>query len=225
MNVCICIVYKDDSQLRLQVTRSDTIFIPCLPVLGTTYTVWKIDDSLYPLFELPLYHTHQSGGLVVSNISESTGSNYTCYSVFNNLLQKHFDIYLVFSDPGSAQSGYQLSALDFYNTHELLLVSNGVFLHCAANYRFQFRISNVTQDNNYCRPGNVTFTMNVTDGVQSLWSNRTNKYLPSFLPPKKTFGTQYAEVNGVNSSNKVCSQLNHILKVDLDGNFKTEVAL
>lgn len=207
-------------EISLRVTRSDTIFIPCVPTLGTSnISIWGIDGSLYPCFELPTQHIHQKSGLIATNVSESTGISYKCYMVTNSTIQEQFKIKLIFNDPETVGSGVQSPARTNEGEKQLKLVSSGVCLRRDDKYAFEFRIVNDTQ-NNYCKPGNVSFTMNVTDGTQSLWSNDTDKYLPKFSPPKEFFEEKnaYAEVYSTpTSSDQKCAELKHRIKVEIDG--------
>ena len=72
--------------LSLQVTESDTVYIPCVPASGTDLvTVWRIDGITYPVTNLPLMNQHHYGGIVVFGVSANTiGSTYECYSTTNN---------------------------------------------------------------------------------------------------------------------------------------------
>ncbi len=199
-----------DSELHLIATAGEVIFIPCIASFATlSVTIWSINGSLYPLTDLPTYHISQHSGIIVNNI---TNSIYKCYSVVDNRLQELFTITLYRNEPLSGDTWYN-------NTlkQQMKLVSNGLEFN-SYNFSFQFRINNINQENNYCNPGNVTFTMNITDGVQSLWSNNTNDYLPTFSPSKVYFeGNSYAEVYGTTSTRQECAQLDYNFKVDIDG--------
>ncbi len=209
----------DIPQLRMQVTTSDTIFIPCVPALGTNnVTIWGIDGSLYPNFELPTSFTHQLSGLLVRNVSQTLGSNFKCYSFEKNTLQEKFMIDLSFNHPTVSVGLENQLNQNFPNSKSIVkVVSKGVYLHYSTNYTFQFWLKNVTS---FCSPGDVMFTMNVTNSSQSLWTNYTNTYLPNFYPPKKYFKEKknYAYVVSTNSSNYTCARLEHRIKVDIKGN-------
>ncbi len=213
-----------DTELRLQVTESDTIFIPCIPALGTNnVTIWGIDGSLYPFLELPLYHIHQRGGIIVYNVSRINNASgvYQCYSTVKNILQKQFTIRLNFYE---GQSEDDLSTSDFLTRRELelKLVSKGVSLNHETTYDFQYRIVNASQTTTgFCIPGNLTSAMNVSSGTENLWLNDSILLLPKFSPPRQVFeknGNVYGKVYSTNSSGNECARLNHKIEVKIDGN-------
>ena len=79
---------KSDKTLSLQVTKGDTIYIPCIPAIGTDHVaVWRIDNITYPAMNLPQMNQHHYGGIVVHDVSADTfGTIYECYSMTNNNL-------------------------------------------------------------------------------------------------------------------------------------------
>ncbi len=227
--MCLAIDFEEPeeyqgTELRLRVTERDTIFIPCIPALGTNnVTIWGIDGSLYPFLELPLYHIHQQGGIIVYNVSRINNASriYQCYSTTKSTIQKQFTIQLNFYE---GQSEDELSTSGFLNRKdlELKLVSKGVSLNRDTTYDFLYSIINASQiTTGFCIPGNLTSIMNITNGAESLWHNDSISLLPEFSPPREEFekdGNTYAEVYSENSSGNECARLNHKIEVKIDGN-------
>ncbi len=188
------------------VTKGSTVFIPCIPALGTNrVSVWSINGAIYPLASLrhqTEYNVYDYGGLTVYDITFETPIIYQC-------VENGCPLYTI---RVSSSDGIS----DNVCKKQLKIVSNEVDL---ANLFFSFRFNTFksTQSSDCCHPDNVTFTMNITDGVQSLWSNNTNVYLPKFSPPREFFqGNAYAEVYATNNGQE-CARLDHKIKVDIDG--------
>ena len=202
-----------DSLLNLFVTIGDDVFIPCLPALGTGETLnWRINGSIFVKSTLHIInHEAKDDGVIAFGISFRTKVVYECINKYHKVIST---IHVTSSKsqasiPGNICSKY------------LKLVINGVNLnHQNSNYDFEFRIADTTmQQLNYCRPGDVTFILTVTDGSQSLWKNDTKVFPPMFSLPREVFNENnvHVEVYGINSSGQVCAQLNNYFTVNTTG--------
>ena len=75
-----------DRGLNFQATENDVIFLPCVPAIGThAVTLWRIDGVIYPVTELPRWHSKHYGGIIVNPaMSSTTGTVYECYTTVDN---------------------------------------------------------------------------------------------------------------------------------------------
>ena len=79
----------ENNTLKLRITESDTLYIPCVPAVGMlNVSVWSIDGALYPFTRLRPNHIQHFGGIILYHASQQiTGSRYRCYRTVNNYLE------------------------------------------------------------------------------------------------------------------------------------------
>lgn len=217
MHACIIIVGEEfvdnysgtDDLFHLAVTEGNTIFIPCIPALGTQETVsWEIGTSLYPNFDLPYLHEPSIGGIIVHNFTFGTNTNmmYTCYKSSTKEVSM-----IQLTESRSEDERTPNICL----RHMIKLVSNGVFLHGDTHYNFQFQVLDNTM-----QLTNEMTTMSVTNDIISLWNKSSNESLPKFSPPKEMLTEEknsYAEVYSTTNNDQVCARLNYLITVDITG--------
>ncbi len=99
----------DERELNLIVSESDTIYIPCKPIVGTNQVVvWEIDGLTYPDTQLPPTHEQHYGGIIVFNASaDILGSKYRCFSHTDSEPKELFTVHLKWNtiDPSIPQIG------------------------------------------------------------------------------------------------------------------------
>ncbi len=192
--------------------ENNSIFIPCVPVLGT-YRVreWIINDKYFSVTEeIPLRkqgYVNNMGGLYIQSLDFKNEPSilFKCWDTGNQFL------YTIIVLPSSRI----LPISPQLCNQTLKLVSSKVFVKEKSVF-FQFRFENAPWNDSLC-PNNVTFTINVTNGTRSLW--KESLYTQSFLVSRQFFEgiTSYAEVYGTNTNGMKIAQLDYKIKLNIDG--------